>query len=355
MSWAMSMASFCLCRPRGGCGELEGVGLVLVFDGKGGEIVAGEPGQVGLLRVQRDPHEGLVVEAKEAAAEGPEEGDVVEGIVDGPHHVEKVEDFLLAVEAGAGDDIIGDVGAVELAFVFEAAGHAGEEDGDIAILRGASGWWRRPRRLAWRFRRFGDALGGDDCLGGGGGGFIGDWVVRRGGGDEDFDAVVGRGQVALGADGRIVAGHEPGEQVVDELGARDVGAEGHIEIDLLARRCRGRPFRRPRLLPRGNGRCSACRRRRGRACRAGAGGGVVPAGQREKQVELEGVNVLGFIDEELLHAGGEAISYVGIAGDELVGVVEEIGEIEEALRAFFGFVDRGGTCGKGGEGGEGLG
>ena len=61
---------------------------------------------------------------------------------------------------------------------------------------------------------------------------------------------MGRGLVALGTDGRIVAGHEPGEEVVDELGARDVGAERHIEIDLLAGQCRDRLFRRLRLSPR---------------------------------------------------------------------------------------------------------
>ena len=111
---------------------------------------------------------------KRLLKEGPEEGNVVEGVVDGPHDVEEVEDLLLAVEAGAGDDVVGDVGAVELAFVFEAAGHAGEEDGDVAILCGAPAARRGvPDDWLGVFDDLRDALGGDDGLGGGGGGLIG--------------------------------------------------------------------------------------------------------------------------------------------------------------------------------------
>ena len=62
-------------------------------------------------------------------------------------------------------------------------------------------------------------------------------------------------------------------------------------------------------------------------------GSSQPASAKE-QVDWKGSYVLGFIDEELLHPGGEAVPYVGICDDELVGVIEEVGEIQEALLAF---------------------
>jgi hypothetical protein len=103
--------------------------------------------------VPRKPEQGLVLQAKQRAAQHAGEAHLVVRAGQGPQQVQQVEDFLLGVEGMSADQVILDAVAPQGFFVEGHVRQRAKEDRDVARPHRAD-----PRPAALRPRRVGDDL-----------------------------------------------------------------------------------------------------------------------------------------------------------------------------------------------------
>ena len=216
---------------------------------------------------------------------------------------------------------------LKLAFVVQRGGHAGKEDRDVAVLDGAI---RAGFRVADDSLAVADHLVDALCgqlglrLLGAVGGI--DRFFGRGVGKENFDT--GRlGRIGAVADGGCIVHQQLAKQIVDEGSAFRVGAEGDIEVHLAVVTEAATEFGKALDL------CAA------EAVDALFGVAdeeeffriefprVIAQGGQQK-VQLRGVGVLCFVDEQLAYARGEGVTQVFALGEKIAGVEDQVVEVQ---------------------------